>query len=470
MEKFKLTKIRIRNAFSFKDAELDLGKLNIIVGPNASGKTNLVNVFRLLKRALGTYEEPRLPYLPWWSPRNIAYNFSEETPVQIELNISDEEGHESIYALTFSVAGGEIRLVRETLQIKGYCSIERYGDIISVCNNIDEKAAKRIYDDLVRILRISIPTLKTIAIIAKELQEDIVNTIMHYAIEVEQKHPLHAILLEKRFTPISPEGTVYNPDDILRFPLSLLPVVLKLARTIRKEKLNKKEIPGILMEHLSPLALPSNTFLNSLRHYIRSLFEKSVILRPLNYTAIRSPVTPRKETALTDDASNLVSYLYNLYISRRKEWDELHELFNMYFFPEMKLAFRLTETGQVILAVHENDRELLPPNVPEGAFKVLALLVAIVSKAPLIVVDEIENSLHPKFIEALLDLIRESNSMLIATTHSPAVVDAANVEEIVVVERGPEGSKFSRIPEPERIKKWLRETQVTVSEYVFYGG
>jgi len=372
MEKFKLTKIRIRNAFSFKDVELSLGKLNIVVGPNASGKTNLVNVFRLLKRALSAFEEPRLPYLPWWSPRNIAYNFNEENPVQVELNITSEEGHESTYTLVFSVTGGEIKLVRETLQIKGYCSIERYGDVISVHNNISEKAARKIYDNLVHVLQTSIPSLKPIALMAKEFQEDIISAIIRYTVKVDQKHPLHAVLLEKAFTPISPEGTIHGVDEILHLPLPLVPFLLpptpRLLKAIRRkrlDKLDKEEILGILMRYFNPLVLPSYTFLHSLRQYIKSLFEKSIILRPLNYAAIRSPVAPRKETALTDDASNLVSYLYNLWISRRKEWDELHELLNMYFFPEVKLAFRLTETGQVILVVYENNRELPPPNVPE---------------------------------------------------------------------------------------------------------
>ena len=41
--------VRIANFRSFDDFELDLGQFNVIVGANASGKSNLLHVFRFLK-------------------------------------------------------------------------------------------------------------------------------------------------------------------------------------------------------------------------------------------------------------------------------------------------------------------------------------------------------------------------------------------------------------------------------------
>jgi AAA15 family ATPase/GTPase len=42
-------RLRLRNFRSFKDATLELRPLNIVVGANASGKTNLVHAFRFLR-------------------------------------------------------------------------------------------------------------------------------------------------------------------------------------------------------------------------------------------------------------------------------------------------------------------------------------------------------------------------------------------------------------------------------------
>ena len=44
-----LDKIRLENILSFKDAELELRPLNVLIGANASGKSNLVRVFGLLR-------------------------------------------------------------------------------------------------------------------------------------------------------------------------------------------------------------------------------------------------------------------------------------------------------------------------------------------------------------------------------------------------------------------------------------
>ena len=43
-----IKKIRLKNFKGFKDAELELGPLNILIGANASGKSNIRDAFRFL--------------------------------------------------------------------------------------------------------------------------------------------------------------------------------------------------------------------------------------------------------------------------------------------------------------------------------------------------------------------------------------------------------------------------------------
>lgn len=44
-----IERLRLRNFRSFKDVDIELRPLNIVVGANASGKTNLVQAFRFLR-------------------------------------------------------------------------------------------------------------------------------------------------------------------------------------------------------------------------------------------------------------------------------------------------------------------------------------------------------------------------------------------------------------------------------------
>ncbi|HUA58562.1 MAG TPA: AAA family ATPase [Candidatus Margulisiibacteriota bacterium] len=48
-----LQSIRLRNILSFKDARLSLDSLNVFIGPNASGKSNLIDAIGLLQAAPG---------------------------------------------------------------------------------------------------------------------------------------------------------------------------------------------------------------------------------------------------------------------------------------------------------------------------------------------------------------------------------------------------------------------------------
>lgn len=44
-----IKKIKIANFKSFKDVEVELGRFNVLIGANASGKSNFVQVFKFLR-------------------------------------------------------------------------------------------------------------------------------------------------------------------------------------------------------------------------------------------------------------------------------------------------------------------------------------------------------------------------------------------------------------------------------------
>ena len=44
-----ITRIKAKNFKSFKELDVELGDLNILIGANASGKSNFVDIFRFLR-------------------------------------------------------------------------------------------------------------------------------------------------------------------------------------------------------------------------------------------------------------------------------------------------------------------------------------------------------------------------------------------------------------------------------------
>jgi len=91
-----IKKIRVKNFKSFKDLELNLGKVNILIGANASGKSNFVQIFRFLRdivkdgleNAISLQGE--IKYL-----RNVNINISEN--LLIEIIIATKEIPYSVF-------------------------------------------------------------------------------------------------------------------------------------------------------------------------------------------------------------------------------------------------------------------------------------------------------------------------------------------------------------------------------------
>lgn len=135
----------------------------------------------------------------------------------------------------------------------------------------------------------------------------------------------------------------------------------------------------------------------------------------------------------------------------------------------LELRFEISEDVFLRMSIIENGVPLPPPSIPSGYAKMLAILTAVALKPSLILIDEIENSLHLKFIEELLDVLEYSESKVIIATHSPLVVDLVDPEDLIQVEKIGMTSKFERIPDPEKLKKKLLEKGLTLSESWLYG-
>ncbi|HHI30177.1 MAG TPA: DUF2813 domain-containing protein, partial [Candidatus Methanoperedenaceae archaeon] len=44
-----IKKIKVSNFKSFEEEEIELGKFNVLIGANASGKSNVINILQFLK-------------------------------------------------------------------------------------------------------------------------------------------------------------------------------------------------------------------------------------------------------------------------------------------------------------------------------------------------------------------------------------------------------------------------------------
>ena len=199
-----------------------------------------------------------------------------------------------------------------------------------------------------------------------------------------------------------------------------------------------------------------------------SEFFSRILILKLNIDEIKRPSPLKKEEWLTVDGGNLNSVLYNIYLKENRIPERIATILS-YLFPNTNIGFSVTEDQRVYLKIHEDSLELPPVCIADGLYKLLAILSALELEPSLLIIDEIENSLHPKTLEMLLDELKSSDTTVIVTTHSPVVVDMIEPEDLAIVEKIAGETKFRRIENPEEIKKKLREAGITFSEGWLYG-
>ena len=77
--------------------------------------------------------------------------------------------------------------------------------------------------------------------------------------------------------------------------------------------------------------------------------------------------------------------------------------------------------------------------------------------ASVVFIEEMENGLDPRTIHLLVEEIRsflQDGGQVVATTHSPYLLDLLDLSQIVVVERGATGAPEFTRPSKRKLKGW----------------
>jgi predicted ATPase len=162
---------------------------------------------------------------------------------------------------------------------------------------------------------------------------------------------------------------------------------------------------------------------------------------------------------LWEDASNLGLVLNHLERKRTKKKiiEKLKD-----FYREAEDYFVNIEGGTVQVFIHEEglSQPIPATRLSDGTLRYLCLLTILChpSPPPLICIEEPELGLHPDVLPTIAELLIEASqrTQLIVTTHSDILVSALSgvPDSVVVCERDPDGTHMRRL-ERERLKEWL---------------
>lgn len=191
-----------------------------------------------------------------------------------------------------------------------------------------------------------------------------------------------------------------------------------------------------------------------------------------------SPAVLRRAANLDDDAqlsvsgSNLAARLFALEQAKDGRFERILSATQRVLGVPSKIEFRVSDEGRVYFLQSEPALAFQVHQVgaSSGTLRMLALMTALYGEdaATLVGIEEPENHVHPKALNAFATYLRDASSriQLVITTHSPLLLDClAKPDDVVVVRRTPEGTSAQRVPDPNAVDKALEESGFGLGEF-----
>lgn len=444
---YSVKRVWIKNFKSVMNLELDLiPGINLLVGPNGSGKTNILEAIYFLYKTL-VEEAGKTPYMPhtpkYWSPEDLVYLRDPGTNIclGIEIVFRDNKADKTILDLkvmvTYSILGETITPIKYDLSFNDLTFVEVSLDRLKI------KIHRQLYEEVNG---------------DKVIKSKYTFKNDFYILEKPWGHPISPPLFLNAIAPgirklrIIDEKIVLEEFAPYLSGSPFMDYVIKLYKRIREPRLWRDIPVGITGVY---------------RFLTRELLNKILLLRHPDIGALREPKPITGESRLNERATNLAPVLLTL-IGRGGGWPKRISYMLSQLFPGLK--FRLdTKFGRTVLVAEENGLPLSPSNIPDGAIKLLSILTAIELGPSILLIDEIENSLHARMLEYIVDELNSLRQPVIVATHSPIVVDLVGLERILIVRKEPNsGTIVERISDPVKLSNELKELGIALSDYIFY--
>lgn len=407
-----IRKLRISNFKSFKNLEVELSKFNVLIGANASGKSNFIHIFEFLRDIITHSLDDAISMqgdVKYF--RNINIGSSEDFCLEV---ISDQES-------VFPIPIGRGALIR----VKTYEVIYKF--------------ALGFYKQTARF----------------KITEDKLTLKCDF------------IRLERRGRKIEEKERLGQGEIILANVNGRVKPYLNLPETAPIEEADI--IPPFLRKERLPygtLLLESLFFFIPFR--LGMIFE-DISIYDFNPREPKKAVPITGKTELEENGSNLAIVLKNIIEGKETKRKFLNLIRDTLFFidgvgveklADRSLSFKLRE-------IYSKEQFLPAFLLSDGTINLTALIIALYfEEKPLIIVEEPERNIHPHLISKVVGMAREASQtkQIILTTHNSEVVKHTELENLLLIYRDKEGfSNISRPYEKEAVRAFL-ENEIGVEE------
>jgi len=387
-----LRRVRIEGYKSLQSIELEPAPLTLIMGSNATGKSNLFDALRLLSRIVTSH--------------SLQEAFAEHRGDPIE-------------AFSYGEGGLEALLQKETARFTIEVDVElnqeaqaRTGQLIQRYVSPSNKAANRRY--------------------AKKL--NITESLLRYRISISINPKTGALRVEDEYLVAlreTQDGSLY-PDE------KISPFIEKIGNRIYL----RMEGQDCSVEYESELsyAVASQSLYPPYYPHLIALREELAswqfyYLEP----HLMREASPIKEAhTITPFGGDLGAFYWTLQRTHSEQFHNLEKALQT-FIPTIEgIQVEVTKDGLLRLKVKEDGVEHSVKVISEGTLRLLALLAILTPQNPasIVCIEEPENGVHPRRLRHMACLLQNASEkrQIIVNTHSALLLDYFDSERIGIVQ------------------------------------
>ncbi len=376
-----ITRVRIDGYKSLKDVDIQLRPLTVVIGPNASGKSNLLDALGLLSRMVagGTirsaFDQHRgNPIEAFFTPPGGLDELLRADALTLKLGVDVHLSDATVAAVE-----RQIRDMREGLPTGGR----------------NHRDSKRVIERRMRY-DLTIEFLTSSGML--RVKDEQLVALRRDGVERKNRKPF----LEK-------------VDDRLRLRMEgqAHPTYhdLGLDHTIVSTSLYPPHYPHV------------TAFREELRRWKFYYFDPSVM-------RLESPL--KEVDTLGYDGRDLAGYYYSLKIRNPRQFENLSRSLNALVPAAEEIDATLSRGGLVRLDLRQNGAVYSSRVISDGTLRVLGMLAMLAPGGPPTTIgfEEPENGVHPRRLQVVARLLdnaaRQSEKQLIVTTHSAKLPDYLN--------------------------------------------
>lgn len=393
----KIKKIKAENFKSYKKVDIDLNDLNFIIGGNASGKSNYVNILKFFNDII-YYGLDDAILLQGGIKYLFNSNSRKNSSILLYFEIDLEEEEKSIFGIFPSEKNLYLpSLLKYTLKIKP----NEKGEGYKVSN---EK------------IEIKFEQLK------KDKDKIYVNDSFNLNVNKDSNCKI-----------IDNFNNKNNNDEFLTLNY--------IERFIKRG--------GNLLYN----------FFSAFGIFYR--YDSKIKIYNFDVNLLKSPSSIVARSELEENGSNLVNIIQQLLKNKAKKekLNKLIKMI-LPFIDDIKIENNVNKSVFFKVKESYNKKEFPSYMLSDGTVNILAVIIALYFQDDndIIVLEEPERNIHPKLLSTLVNILSDvsQKKQIFVTTHNPFIIREAKLEDVILVSRDNNGiSEISKPLEDTRIKKFL---------------